>query len=136
MMRILIVEDDLALQTELTKLLTTIDSSISAESADNVDETISLMESQQLNPHFGYDLILADVSVQGQSNGFDLWKVCSKLYPKTYFVFMSGISAGEFLEKIKNDPRCPPFLNKPFTLREIKKLVNDVLEQKIEFLRN
>mgnify|MGYP000119574979 CR=1 FL=1 len=129
-MRILIVEDEIDLQTALESLIKASFPQSEIEAVSNIDETISWMKSQQLNPNFGFDLILADVSLQGEYTGFDLWKICSEMYPNTHFVFMSGISTQEFMEKLKDDPKCPPFLSKPFTAKQVKELLKRVMDSR------
>lgn len=135
-MRVLIVEDDETFRAELIKVFAKIDPEIQVSTAENAEETIGFMDSQHLNPNFGYDLIISDVTLNGAATGFDLWRVCSDRYPSTYFVFMSGISAFEFLEKLKNEPRCPPFLTKPFVLSQFKNLIREVLDHKAKFLKD
>ena len=128
-MRILIVEDDLELQEMITALLHRIDPQIEVDTAVNGEETIGLMSSQILNPKFNYDLIISDVTLEGSATGFDLWKFCSKKFPSTYFVFMSGISQVEFFDKLKDDPQCPPFLSKPFVMEKFRELINEVMSR-------
>ena len=134
-MRILVVEDDVGLQEQLVEVLKKISPQISVDTNDSADETITWMDSQRLNPKFGYELIIADVSLSGKRTGFDLWRVCCEQHPNTEFMFISGISSVEFLKRVavEGDPdRCPPFLCKPFTLAEFKNLVLQLVGSKLD----
>lgn len=134
-MRILVVEDDQMLQEQLVDVLKKMSSQVVVDTNESADETITFMESQRLNPKFGYDLIIADVALSGTRNGFDLWRVCSEQNPDTEFMFISGISSVEFLKRvaIEGDPdRCPPFLCKPFTLQEFRNLVMQLVGSRLD----
>ena len=134
-MRVLLVEDDLVLQGILADLITKLDESIELETATSADEIILIMKSQALNPNFGYDLIISDVKLNGEATGFDLWNVCSYFCPSTFFVFIAGLSTMEFVEKLQKDPRCPPFLTKPFKRAQFARLLEQVMEHKGRYSR-
>ncbi len=73
--------------------------------------------------HFNYDLVISDFHMPGES-GLDLFRWVSERYPELPFILMSGnletrlrreaISMGVF-----------SFMEKPFELRELKRLINN-----------
>ena len=126
-MKVLIVEDEPALQVQLVQIVQGMGSDFKVDSSVSADDTIQFMETQKLNPHYGYDLIVSDVSLEGKHDGFDLWRACKEQFPQTRFIFISGIPVTDFLEKVQDDPACPPYLSKPFSLSDFKLLVKDVL---------
>jgi DNA-binding NtrC family response regulator len=128
-MRVLLVEDDASLRELLFDALVKVLPDAEIDTANTADEIISFMNTQVDNPKFHYQLIISDVRLTGESSGFDLWRITESLYPKTRFLFMSGLSTLEFLQHVEGDSKCPPFLAKPFQIKDFQQLVRQLLEE-------
>ena len=133
-MRVLIVEDDVALQTALEVVLKRIDAEMTVDCASSSDQAISQIAQKKADEGEEYDLIVSDVSLESGPSGFDLWKYCCEAFPSTYFVFMSGISVLEFLDRLKDEPSCPPFLTKPFSEAKFRSLIQEVMKNRASTL--
>ncbi|MBI2711877.1 MAG: response regulator [Bdellovibrio sp.] len=126
-MRFLLVEDDAALREMIMEALLDFLPDCEIDTADSADEIAPTMMSQALNPKFHYDLIISDVTLQGSMTGFDLWKVTETQFPHTEFLFISGISTLQFLEKTQGSQRLPVYLAKPFLIEELIRIVSELL---------
>ncbi len=115
--QLLIVEDDVLLQTLFNQTLKKIAPEVWIEWVTTVEEAEARLKERT------FDLILSDYSLTGLQTGLDLWETCMKRYPKTPFVIISGLSIPDFIERMRGHKNTPPFLPKPFFPGELKQLV-------------
>jgi DNA-binding NtrC family response regulator len=124
--RVLILEDDLCLQTFLCRIFHSIDPKIRIEWAKDLDEAFEKVSASEPNTTFNYDLILADILLPNFGNGLVFWDFCKRSSPETHFAFMSSQSPEAYLKLFKDqDP--PAFLPKPFRMEDCKEVLGMLL---------
>jgi DNA-binding NtrC family response regulator len=126
--KVLVVEDDSCLQTILTRLLHNIDPLIQIKWLDSADDAWAEMQTNYSSDSLPYNLIISDISTPGIKTGIDFWKSCQTRYPHTPFLFTSGITVDEFFVKFGNSTVCPPFLAKPFAVKECRQIMQTLLD--------
>jgi response regulator of citrate/malate metabolism len=127
--RVLIVEDDLALTTVIDQVLYTIDPHIKCDwvtSAEQAAAKIKEMISESSD--HPYDLILADIFLEGNKSGLELWEFCRDQFPDMPIVLTSALPVDKFLNSIGENMICPPYLPKPFHLGECRQVLEGMLK--------
>ncbi len=126
--RILIVEDDVSLTNLLTGVLEEIAPNVSIDWATSGEEAEHYLERE--GEVFGsspYDLIIADIFLEGDITGLDIWKLCDRKYPDVNILVTSSLPIEKFVSCLKNEYSCPQYLPKPFTLTECKEAIGEFL---------
>ncbi len=108
--RLLVVEDDIDLETLIAHVVQRIDPRI------ELDWATSVSRAHELLGQYEYDLVVADYALTGSWTGLFLRHLCAHKYPWLPFVIMSGMPTQHYLAIAGDDP-CP-FLHKPFTVSE------------------
>lgn len=111
MKRILIVEDEEELASNISEILTGIDYQVSGI-VDSAYEALLFLEK---NP---VDLVLMDILIKGEVDGIDLAYQIREKYDLP-IVFSTAYSGTEFLERISSEIH-EGYLLKPFTLDSLK----------------
>jgi two-component system, OmpR family, phosphate regulon response regulator OmpR len=119
MARILIVEDDEDLLHLMSEYL---------ESAGlEHDLAVSAEQARNLLKHSGYDIVVSDYNMPGES-GFDLLRYVSSMYPETPFVLWTG----------SDDPRIKresmglgvhTYIQKPFYMNELRQTIINLVRR-------
>ncbi len=119
-MRILIVEDEKSLASEIKQFLVKEDYNIDlAHTGEEASELISV------NP---YDFILLDIGLPDY-NGLDLIKEAKKYNSEAYFIVITA--RGELEDKIKGfDLGADDYLPKPFSLLELLSRIQAITRRK------
>jgi len=126
--KVLIVEDDLEMCMVLDRVLTTTDQHVMVDWATSVDEAISrLQEKAAQSITRPYDLILADIFLEGQSTGIDLWKLCQEEFPDVPVVVTSSLPLEKFFALVGRGNIAPPFLAKPFQVGGCRQFLEGIL---------
>lgn len=128
-LKALIVEDDLCLQTILTRLLQHIDPSLEITWVTTADAAWADLQTKGNGSARPYDMFFSDVLTPGVRNGIDFWKTCSLRYPDIPFVISSGMPVDNFLEMCGNQTPCPVFLHKPFSVTECKTVIEGIIHR-------
>ena len=126
--KILLIEDDLSLEPMLSSILHDIDPSIEMDSVTSAEAAISkLEEAQRSSKKNPYELIIADIFLDGKITGVDFWDLCRNIYPKMPTLVMSGLPLNKFFDFIGPNNVCPPFLEKPLHLLECRQTLQRML---------
>lgn len=126
--KVLIVEDDLSLTNLLTYVLEEISPDVEVDWATSGEEAEYYL--QRESKYYGgtpYDLVIADIFLEGKITGLDIWKLCDEKYPNTNILVTSSLPTDKFLSSIKNEDSCPPYLPKPFTMKECKEALEEFI---------
>ena len=120
-MSILVVEDDVFLKPLIRQLISSVAPGAEIHWSTGVSDARKLLRKKK------FDLIIADCLLGGDS-GLVLWDYCKEKHPKIHMLMMSGLSAKTF-EKLVGEKRAlPPFVQKPFNIRECQGMIADLLE--------
>jgi two-component system, LytTR family, response regulator LytT len=114
MNRILIVEDEEELASNISEIL----AGINYQVAGIVDNAVSALEFLENN---SVDLVLMDILIRGEIDGIDLAYKIREKYDLP-IVFSTAYSGTEFLERISSEVH-EGYLLKPFTLDSLKAAV-------------
>ncbi len=128
MNRVLIIEDDISLTNLMTTVLEEISPNIKIDWATSGEEAEAyLMRESEIHDTHPYDLVVADIFLEGEITGLDIWKLCDQKYPKTQILVTSSLPVERFVSCLKNEYSCPNYLPKPFTLSECKETISEFL---------
>ena len=133
--RVFVVEDDQELRTVLDRILRAIDPDVEIDWAMSAEEASNRMEYRmKLSPEAPYDLIVADIFLEGDATGLDLWHRCAQLMPSVPLVVTSGMPVDKFFSALRKYSKnlggpqvSPPYLPKPFSVGECKSMFEAML---------
>lgn len=130
--RVLIVEDDIELSTVFDHVLRTIHPGIVSDWVTSVEQAISYLKTKAARLHrTPYDLILADIWLEGESTGLDLWKLVQEELPDLPIVVTSAMPIDRFFAKVGRGTISPPFLAKPFNPGDCRQLLEGLLRPRL-----
>ena len=126
--RIFVLEDDLELGALIEHVLRSIDSRVHLDWATNADWAMAELNRAMVDgTSFPYDLIVADIFLEGKTTGIDFWRTCQELFPDVPVLVTSALSLDRFFSTVGRQSICPPYLQKPFTTRECKQVFESML---------
>lgn len=118
-MKILILEDETVLALSMQEFLE--DSGYSVSCFVNSDDAYDAIYEQS------YDLLLLDVKVLGEKNGFEMLEALRKDGTKTPAIFITSLTDIEDLSRGYECGACD-YIRKPFDLAELKLRVEQVVK--------
>jgi len=122
-LKVFILEDDLEIGLIVERVLKNIDPYLSLDWATSAESALAQLEITLKEETFiPYDLIIADIFLDGESTGIDFWRNCHELFPNTPFVVTSALNFDRFFSTIGRHSISPPYLQKPFTPAECKQM--------------
>ena len=119
MARILIVDDD----KDLLHLMGEYLESVGLE----YDMAVSAEQARHRLKSFGYDMVVSDFNMPGES-GLDLLRYVSSMYPETPFVLMTGC----YDLRIKRESMrmgAHAYIQKPFYMNELSRTIVNLLRR-------
>jgi DNA-binding NtrC family response regulator len=119
--KVLVVEDDKCLSNVLGRCLRQSYKKVELTWVTSEEEAEKALKADK------YQLVVADYTLCGFKNGFDLWRYCYRTFPHTPFVMISGLPIAEYLNRLPKGEPSPPFLPKPFSAREFSIMINPYL---------
>lgn len=117
--KILIVDDNDQMCSLLADILELFD--YQAQQAKDGEEALKCLGEGK------YDLVITDIRMPKMS-GTDLLKLIKKTQPKLPVVLVSGFTPSNTTTVIITE-KADGFLNKPFTVEQIEKLLKDLLQR-------
>ena len=119
---VLIVEDDLSLRPFWEHIFKSKVPEVEMEWATKMQDAEQLIRMRFIRGA-PYDLVIADVFLEGQGTGIDLWNRYGE--EAKHFIFVSGqLPKYAFLRAL--DFGCPQYLKKPFLVHECEEAVNAI----------
>ena len=119
--RVLILEDDIELSMVIERILKSIDSRIILDWATSAEFALEQLKgSASIHYSAPYDLIVADIFLDGKSTGIDFWRICNDSYPDIPIIITSALGLDRFFSTIGHEAISPPYLQKPFTSGECR----------------
>lgn len=125
--RILIIEDDHSLKSVFDGVIGSISPAIKIDWVTTHQEAVSKISGLALKKK-SYDLLIADIFLEGRSTGLDFWQECQLICPKIPILVMSSLTVDEFLNNLSSDTISPPFLEKPFGIKECRQMIEGLLD--------
>jgi DNA-binding response OmpR family regulator len=125
--KVMVLEDDLCLETLLNRVFYAIDPEIEVHWVTTGDQAIADLADALGNGRNPYDLIVADISTPGKQSGLDFWRLCRLHCRKVPFVFISSMPVDQFLRLLGPSVQCPPYLPKPFSVGECRQVIEGLL---------
>ena len=123
--KVLIVEDDLTLSNLLCEVIETFSPNAEIHMATSGEEAEYYLETEMLKNRDPYDLVVADIFLEGDVTGLDVWKTCDLNHHDTNILVTSSLPVDKFRSYLKHEASCPPYLHKPFTLEECMATIHD-----------
>lgn len=127
--KILVVEDDKNMTVLLSRALEDICDDIEMSWAESLEQAVhKLVQHTDINHKMPYDLIIADIFLEGNGTGLDLYKVINRTYPDLPFLVISSLSynyINEALVEEKIDNLI--YLQKPFLFSQCKEKIKKYL---------
>ena len=114
---VLVVEDELSLQTIVGRVFRQLDPRIEMTWVKSAEAALQLVSRR----HF--DLVLCDYFLSGRLSGLSVWRYCSRHMPRVPVVMMSSLSVPTYLDLVKDLPVKPAFLHKPFSVSECRNVL-------------
>ncbi len=134
--RALLLEDDIELSTVMEQVLKTLAPNLALDWVTSAEEALSHLKKtlarQATNP---YQLIIADIFLEGDSTGIDFWRSCQEILPATPVLLTSALSLDRFFATVGKQSISPPYLQKPFTPTECKQAFETLLRTQAQWKR-
>ncbi len=123
-----IVEDDIELSSVMDRVLKTIDPKVNLDWCTSAEEAIEKIHGAwSRGIAKPYDLIIADVFLDGSQSGLDFWNLCKREFPTIPVILTSASPLEKFFPPNVDLTERPILLQKPFSLVECKKLFKNLL---------
>ena len=124
--RVLVIEDDVSLVNLLTHVLEEMHPGVLIDWATSGEEAeYYIKRESEIYPELPYDLIVADIFLEGETTGLDIWKLCDDEFPQTQILVTSSLPVEKFLSSLQNEMNLPAYLPKPFTMRECLEAIEE-----------
>ncbi len=126
--KVLIVEDDLFLAAIVGRAVYDINADCDIDWATSLEQALEKMIKgiDQIGQS-PYELVIADIMLNGRGTGLDLWKVFCRTYPEVPVMIMSSLPQNEVFEAIGADEQSNfNFLKKPFSMGDLKTNIKEI----------
>lgn len=117
--RILIVDDDRELSVLLQQALGRLGPEFEVHVAHNTDEAMALISKQP------FELVITDIRMAGLS-GLQLLEILNKVEPQAKTIAMTAFDSTDIEERARH-LRVHRYITKPFTVKEFRQVVQEVL---------
>ncbi len=126
--KVLIVEDDLFLAAIVGRAVYDINADSDIDWATSLEQALEKMIKgiDQIGQS-PYELVIADIMLNGRGTGLDLWKVFCRTYPEVPVMIMSSLPQKEVFEAIGAEEQSNlNFLKKPFSMGDLKTNIKEI----------
>jgi CheY-like chemotaxis protein len=120
--KVLIVEDEPFWQLLIERALKKIDDRIVVKFTENANQAL-----QELEKSADFDFIIADHLLSGSLTGLDLWDTLAEKKSEIPYILISGINKDNFFDRLMpyRTEMVPQFIEKPVSIRELSKKLNE-----------
>ena len=128
--KILVVEDDKTMTVLLGRVLLDMNSDIEIHWAASLEQAVTqLIQNTDIERKLPYDLVIADIFLEGNGTGLDFFKVMGGTYPSIPFLVISSLALEQVLEAISLDSHQNiTYLRKPFLFNQCKEKIKEILK--------
>lgn len=145
--RILVVEDDMAMKSLVTKAVQTVRPQAEVCFASSLEEAFAkILQFSDISDKQPCELIIADIFLEGSGTGLDLWRVLRTTYPNIPFLAISSVNEKDLQSSIEKSAGATEaqglvYLKKPFSIsscaQKIQRILNlEPLENKFDDIPN
>ena len=121
---VLIIEDDISVIEFLEAVFDQLRPGLTVDYATSVLEAIEKIRSR---PHIlgdpPYNLVIADIFLEGDETGFEAWAACAREFPQMPFVFTSSLPVEKYVSIVAGFDHTPSYLPKPLTVGRCRSLL-------------
>lgn len=127
--KILVVEDNVSMLLLIQKAIYKIRPQAEIYSAVSLEEAFTiLIKNANIEEKNPYELIIADIFLEGNRTGLDLWRVLRGTYPDIPIIVISSISEEQVMSNIlENEKKHMIYFKKPFMVSELQAKIKEVL---------
>lgn len=123
---LLIVEDDLSLVSFLEIILDDLRPGLNWEYETSGEAALARIKEKGAalgsNP---FNLVIADIFLEGEMTGFDFWLECMKQYPDMPIIMTSSLPLERYLAILNGFNNQPLYLPKPITFGSCKSVIEE-----------
>ncbi|MBC7743002.1 MAG: response regulator [Bdellovibrionaceae bacterium] len=127
--KILVVEDDTSMTVLVGKAILDAFSDAEIQWASSLEQAVTqLIQNTDIGEKAPYDLIIADIFLEGNGTGLDLWKVLSGTYPTIPFLVISSLAEEQVISALNDEQKKGlVYLKKPFQFAQCRQSIKNIL---------
>ncbi len=127
--RILVVEDSVSMLLIIQKAIFNVRPNAEIFSAVSLEEAFTiLIKTSNIEEKNPYELIIADIFLEGSRTGMDLWRVLRATYPQIPILVVSSISEEKVRDAVlEQEKKDLIYFKKPFMLSDLQTKIREVL---------
>lgn len=126
--KVLIVEDDLFLAAIVGRAIYDINADSDIDWATSLEQALGkVINGINQIGQSPYELVIADIMLEGRGTGLDLWKVFCRTYPNVPVMVISSLPESEVNNAIGFESQSNlNYLKKPFTMGDLKNNIKEI----------
>ncbi len=126
--KVLIVEDDLFLAAIVGRAVYDVNADSDIDWATSLEQALGkVIKGIDQIGKSPYELVIADIMLEGHGTGLDLWKVFCQTYPEVPVMIISSLPQSEVFGAIGLQSQTNlNFLKKPFSMGDLKHNIKEV----------
>jgi HPt (histidine-containing phosphotransfer) domain-containing protein len=129
--RVLIVDDDPFYRSILTRVVSNAVPGTTATVSEKYKKAIDELRHADsgVPGQKPFNLVIADLNLQSDASGLDLWTASKTLSTQCLFLLISGMPLDKFLARIGDQTEIPAYMPKPFMLEQCEKMIRWLVQQ-------
>jgi DNA-binding response OmpR family regulator len=129
--RILVVEDNVSMLLLIQKAIFNVRPKAEIFSAVSLEEAFTiLIKNANIEEKNPYELIIADIFLEGNKTGLDLWRVLRGTYPTIPIVVITSLEEEKVMSTLlDHEKNAMIYFKKPFMISELQAKIQEVLSQ-------
>ena len=126
--KVLIVEDDLFLAAIVGRAVYDINADSDIDWATSLEQALGkVIKGIDQIGESPYELVIADIMLEGRGTGLDLWKVFCRTYPQVPVMVISSLSKNEVITAVGAESQDNlNYLKKPFSMGDLKNNIKEI----------
>lgn len=128
--RVLVIEDDKTMTVLLGRALLDMNSDIEIHWASSLEQAVKqLIQNTDIEQKKPYDMVIADIFLEGNGTGLDFFKLMGETFPQIPFLVISSLAFDQVLDALegKAEGAHLTYLRKPFLYHQCKEKIREVL---------
>jgi len=127
--KILVVEDNMSMLLLVQKAIFKVLPNAEVSSAVSLEEAFAiLIKNSDIHDKKPYDLVIADIFLEGNGTGLDFWRVICGTYPQIPFLIISSLAEDKVMSNVlEHEKKNLIYFRKPFLMPELQAKIKEVL---------